>query len=138
MQSPSFQYLYLLMSPNVTVTFSIHDASLSSTSAFVKRDRCDAENLRKRTETERTELKAVKVSQKIAVTSITGLKSHYPPGNHYASHFYKVLHVYPGPNHTLTTGADLSLAGHSGNNLSVRSSAPVVGRWFGPANRTFL
>ena len=40
----------------------------------------------------------------------TGLKSHYPPRNHHASHLYNIL--FPGHNHLLTTSADdPSLAG---------------------------
>ena len=67
-------------------------------------------------------------------------KSHYPPGNHYASPSKNVL--FPGHNHLLTTGADdssLKLSRWcSGNSHSVGSSAPVVSRCLWTGNRTFL
>ena len=47
--------------------------------------------------------------------------------------------LFLGHNHVLTTGTDdLSLAGAWGDNQSVRSSAPVVRRWFWHWNRIFL
>ena len=36
---------------------------------------------------------------------------------------------FPGPHHLLTTGTD---------NQSEGSSVPVVSRWLGPGNKTFL
>ena len=61
-----------------------------------------------------------------AVSTITGQKGHYPPGNHHASHLQKVL--FPGHNHLLTTGADGPSASE-GDYYSEGSSAPVVSRW---------
>ena len=49
---------------------------------------------------------ASKVSVHVHVRQYFSLakKSHYPPGNHHASHLYNVL--LPSPNHLLIAGAD--------------------------------
>ena len=44
--------------------------------------------------------------------------------------------LIPGHNHLLTIGTNSHW--HSGDNQSEGSSVPVVSRWLGPGNRTFL